>query len=124
MPNAFMDFFQSIRRFRRKIRPVGERLEKGRSNTDRLKKKNLAVKAAIFFVLIAITFFAYPRSELYQYEVEVGDYWRHESLMSPFDFAIYKDEGIIDLLEERECKVANLIDTTLKSIRGDEGDEE
>ena len=90
-----MEFFKSIRRFRRKIRPVGEKLEKGRGNDTKLHRKNLVIKAAIFFTLVVVTFLAYPRSELYQYNVEVGDYWRLESLKAPFDFAIYKDEGVI-----------------------------
>ena len=91
-----MEFFKSIRRFRRKIRPVGEKLEKGRRNDTRLQRKNLVIKGAIFLTLLTITFFAYPRSEVYQYNVEVGDYWHHESVEAPFDFAIFKDEGVIE----------------------------
>ncbi|MEM8488689.1 MAG: hypothetical protein AAF564_24290 [Bacteroidota bacterium] len=91
-----MDFSKSIRRFRRKIRPVGEKLEKGRQNTSRLQTKNIVIKAAIFLTLVVVTYAAFPRSELYQYSVTVGDYWRHETLAAPFDFAIYKDEGVIE----------------------------
>ena len=98
-----MDFFKSIRRFRRKIRPVGEKLEKGRQNTTREVRKNRIVKAAIFLTLVIVTYMAFPRSELYQYKVEVGDYWRHESLTAPFDFAIYKDERVIES-DKREIR--------------------
>lgn len=91
-----MEFFKSIRRFRRKIRPVGEKLEKGRRNDTKLQKKNLVIKGAIFLTLLAVTFFAYPRSEIYQYNIAVGDYWHHESIEAPFDFAIFKDEGVIE----------------------------
>ena len=75
---------------------MGEKLEKGRRNDTKLHRKNLVIKAAIFLTLVAVTFLAYPRSERYQYNVEKGDYWRHESLDAPFDFAIYKDEGVIE----------------------------
>ncbi len=98
-----MDFFKSIRRFRRKIRPVGEKLEKGRQNDTRQVRKNLIIKAAIFLTLVVVTYMAFPRSELYQYKVEVGDYWRHESLTAPFDFAIYKDERVIES-DKREIR--------------------
>ena len=91
-----MEFFKSIRRFRRKIRPVGEKLEKGRRNDTKLLRKNLAIKATIFISLVVVTFLAYPRNELYQYTVEVDDYWRHETLKAPFDFPIYKDVGVIE----------------------------
>lgn len=98
-----MDFFKSIRRFRRKIRPVGENLEKGRQNDAKLQRKNLLVKSAIFLSLVAVTFLAFPTSELYHFNVEAGDYWRYESLEAPFDFAIFKDEGVIES-EKRDIR--------------------
>ncbi len=89
-----MKFFKSIRRFRRKIRPVGEKLEKGRRNDTKLQRNNLVIKGAIFCTLVVVTFLAFPKSEVYQYNVAVGDYWHHESVEAPFDFAIFKDEGV------------------------------
>ena len=91
-----MDFVKGIRRFRKKIRPVGEQLEKGRSNNNRVFWKNLAVKIAIFAVLVAVSFAAFPSSETYTFSVEVGDIWRHETLEAPYDFAIYKDGDVIE----------------------------
>ena len=91
-----MDFFKVIRRFRRKIRPVGEKLEKGREQAEHELLKNIAVKAGIFFILLVVGYIAYPRSELYQFSVEVGDSWRYEALKAPYDFAIFKDPGVIE----------------------------
>ena len=91
-----MDIFKSIRRFRRKIRPVGEKLEKGRQSETNLLTKNLVVKGLIFLVLLVVSYLAFPRSELYQFSVEEGESWRYETLKAPFDFAIFKDPGVIE----------------------------
>ena len=91
-----MEFVKSLKRFRRKIRPVGEKLEKGRDNKHRIYWKNLAFKAVIFALLVLVTFAAFPSSEIYKFTVEEGDFWRHETLVAPFDFAIYKDEDVIE----------------------------
>jgi len=91
-----MDINRFIRRFRRKIRPVGEKLEKGRNSENQLATKNLFIKSVIFFSLLLISYIAFPKSELYQFSVEAGESWRYETLKAPFDFPIYKDEGVIE----------------------------
>ncbi len=91
-----MDLNKIIRRFRRKIRPVGEKLEKGREQRPLVATGNLLIKSMIFLVLLIVAYFAYPRSGLYQFNVEVGDTWQYETLEAPFDFAIYKDPGVIE----------------------------
>lgn len=91
-----MDINRFIRRFRRKIRPVGEKLEKGRNSENQLATKNLFIKSVIFFALLLISYIAFPKSELYQFSVEAGESWRYETLRAPFDFPIYKDEGVIE----------------------------
>ena len=91
-----MDINRFIRRFRRKIRPVGEKLEKGRNSENQLATKNLFIKSVIFFALLLISYIAFPKSELYQFSVEAGESWRYETLKAPFDFPIYKDEGVIE----------------------------
>ena len=91
-----MDINRFIKRFRRKIRPVGEKLEKGRNSENQLATKNLFIKSVIFFALLLISYIAFPKSELYQFSVESGESWRYETLKAPFDFPIYKDEGVIE----------------------------
>ena len=59
-------------------------------------KKSFIIKCAIFAVMLIVAFAAYPRKELYQFAVEVGEFWRYESLQAPFDFAIYKDPAVIE----------------------------
>lgn len=85
---------------RKKPRPVGQRLEKGRDNTQRLRRRNLAVKAGIILALVLLTLGAFPRGNVFQYTVQVGDEWRRETLVAPFDYPIYKDAET--LAEERQ----------------------
>ena len=91
-----MDINKFLRRFRRKIRPVGENLEKGRKSDDQLITKNIFLKSIIFLTLLLVSYVAFPKSELYQFSVEPGEAWRNEMLRAPFDFPIYKDQGVIE----------------------------
>ena len=84
---------------RKKPRPVGQSLEKGRDNARRQRQRNLAVKAGIILALVLMTLAAFPRGDVYRYTVQVGDEWRRETLEAPFDFAIYKEPAV--LAEER-----------------------
>jgi putative nucleotidyltransferase with HDIG domain len=94
-----MGLLKKIGLRRRKVRPVGQNLEKGRDDGRKQKRKDVAVKASIFVGLLAITLAAFPRGEVYRYAVQVGDEWQGEPLVAPFDFAILKDAGTI--AEER-----------------------
>lgn len=91
-----MEIYKFFRRFRRKIRPVGENLEKGRKDEDQFISKNIFIKSIIFLSLLLVSYIAFPKSELYQFSVESGESWRYETLKAPFDFPIYKDEGVVE----------------------------
>jgi len=80
---------------RQKARPVGQNLEKGRDDQKRLQRRRNFQKASIFVILVLITLAAFPRGEMYQYAIQVGDEWRQETLTAPFDFPIYKAEDVI-----------------------------
>lgn len=91
-----MEINKFLRRFRRKIRPVGENLEKGRKSEDQFVSKNIFIKSVIFLSLLLVSYIAFPKSELYQFSVEPGESWRYETLKAPFDYPIYKDQGVIE----------------------------
>src|SRR5690606_25387805 len=94
-----MGLLEKIGLARKKPRPVGQMLEKGRESPSRLKRTRRAFKASIFLILVAVTVAAFPRGEVYQYTVQVGDEWRWEDLRAPFSFSIYKTEE--ELAEQR-----------------------
>ncbi len=76
---------------KQKARPVGQNLEKGLARPREPESRNLVIKGAIFALLVALTLAAFPRSDRYNYAVQVGDVWRQETIVAPYDFAIYKD---------------------------------
>jgi cyclic-di-AMP phosphodiesterase PgpH len=46
----------------------------------------------LYLVSILLVFWMYPREGKFQYEYTKNRPWKHESLIAPFDFPIYKDE--------------------------------
>lgn len=97
-----MGLFEKIGLARKKPRPVGQQLEKGRDTSRRVGRANWTYKVGILLVLVVLTLAAFPRGNLYQYTVEVGEEWRQEMLRAPFDFPIYKSE---EELEEERAEV-------------------
>ena len=95
-----MGLFEKIGLARKKPRPVGQMLEKGREPVRRTSNTHLALKGGILLTLVLLTLAAFPRETVYQYTVQVGDEWRQEALLAPFDFPIYKSPE--ELAEERE----------------------
>ena len=99
-----MGLFDKIRLGRPKVRPVGQRLEKGRDDGRKQKRKDVAIKVGIFLGLLVITLFAFPRADVYRYAVQIGEEWQDEPLVAPFDFAILKDPETI-AREKREVRL-------------------
>ncbi len=91
-----MGWIKNVFRSRPRIRPVGERLERGRTTDPRLQQRNNIVKGSIFIGLVVLTYLAFPRGDFYHYTLAEGDFWRQETLIAPFDFAIAKDPEVIE----------------------------
>ncbi|MDA3821989.1 MAG: HDIG domain-containing protein [Bacteroidales bacterium] len=49
----------------------------------------------LYMIAILLVFWMYPREGKFQYEYEKGRPWKHENLIAPFDFPVYKDEAKI-----------------------------
>lgn len=96
-----MRLFEKIGLARKKPRPVGQKLEKGLESPKKGRHANWVFKVGILFALILITMAAFPRGEVYQYTVQVGDEWRQDDLVAPFDYPLYKTAE--ELAEEREA---------------------
>ena len=82
--------------WKKKSRPVGTNLEKGLAPPDKSGRIQWVYSGSILLVLVLLTLAAFPRSNVYQYTVEVGDEWHGESLVAPFDFSIYKSEAELE----------------------------
>jgi putative nucleotidyltransferase with HDIG domain len=84
-----MGILDTFRFGRKKARPVGQRLEKGLDAT-RFQQRDLILKIGIFFILVLLTVAAFPRDDVFEYSVNVGDTWNKETLVADFDFSIRK----------------------------------
>lgn len=96
-----MTLFDRLGLSKKKARPVGQRLESGREELPRLHQRPGIQKLAVLAALVIATLAAFPRGETYQFAVQVGDEWRQETLVAPFDFPIYKTQEVIE--EERRA---------------------
>jgi len=83
---------------RRTPQPVGHELEtSGRSGEEDDSDWTFwALRGGLLLILIGITAAAFPRGEVYEYTVQVGDTWRQSSLEAPFDFPLYADEQQVE----------------------------
>ncbi|NBC17789.1 MAG: HDIG domain-containing protein [Bacteroidetes bacterium] len=96
-----MGLFDAFSRSRGRARPVGQNLERGTQDEHKQRRRNRLVKGSILALLVVLTVLAFPRSDFFQYTVQVGDDWRQETLRAPFEFAIYKSEETLQ--EERQA---------------------
>lgn len=82
---------------------MGDQLETGRSEQDAVadRRKDLFIKIALFLGLVVITVAAFPRGEMYEYTVDVGDTWRRPTLVAPFNFPVYKDQETVQKQREQ-----------------------
>ena len=102
LKQTVMGLFSRLSRGGRRPRPVGNSLERGRGGDSRqARNRNVAAKASIFLALTAITVAAFQHGEVYEATVEVGDVWQRETLVAPFDFAIFKSEDSLQAERNR-----------------------
>lgn len=78
---------------RHTAQPVGHELEtSGHTEDDGPTWQYWTLRAGLFLFLVIITAAAFPRGEVYEYTVQVGDTWRQATLEAPFDFPVYVDQ--------------------------------
>ncbi len=70
----------------------------------RTKYKNI-FNALLFIFTIVIIVLLLPREGKFKYEFQKGKPWRHETLMAPYDFPVYKSQKQIK--EERDSILEN-----------------
>lgn len=86
-----MSILETIGLSKKKARPVGQDLESGGSDEQREMRRHWLMRGGLFLALIVITVLAFPRGDVYEYTVQVGDTWRQPTLVAPFNFPIRKD---------------------------------
>lgn len=74
----------------RKMRPVGSNLEVGDPDAKKRRRRGYWIKGLIISTVVFAALMVFPRSELYQNTIGVGETWQQENLLAPFQFAIRK----------------------------------
>jgi cyclic-di-AMP phosphodiesterase PgpH len=64
-------------------------------NKKRSSYKDLIYKALIFLATVAVVVNFLPRSGKFNYQFDIDKPWKYGLLTAPFDFPIYKDEGLV-----------------------------
>lgn len=98
-----MGLLKKLGLWKRKARPVGQELESGRNDEEADARRQLLIRAGLFIALVALTVAAFPKGEVYEYTVQVGDTWRQPTLVASFNFPIYKNEERVEK-ERREAR--------------------
>ncbi len=84
----------------KQARPVGTDLESGQQEAEDTYRRDIIIKSVLFAILVFGALAAFPRGEVFEYTVQVGDTWRQATLVAPFNFPIYKDSDQVE--RERE----------------------
>ncbi len=58
------------------------------------------LRMSLYIIACVIVLYAIPKEGKFKYEYQKGSPWKHDNLIAPFDFAIYKSQAEIDA--ERE----------------------
>jgi len=88
-----MGLFEKLGWSRRSAQPVGHELEtSGRPEEEDPRWQVWLLRGGLLLVLVGITVAAFPRGEVYEYTVQVGDTWRQSTLEAPYDFPVYVDQ--------------------------------
>ncbi len=80
--------------------PLNETM-KQRNNFFDTFTLSAAVRVSLYIIACLIVLYAIPKEGKFKYEYQKGSPWKHDNLIAPFDFAIYKSQS--ELEAEREA---------------------
>ena len=73
---------------------------KNRKNRSAIGSWSDVLRMSLYLIACLIVLYAIPKEGKFKYEYQKGSPWKHDNLIAPFDFAIYKSQAEIDA--ERE----------------------
>ena len=89
-----------------------------------LKLYNQTYHVLFFIVIFCLIYILYPKQAKFKYEFQKGSPWKHEDLISPFDFPILKEKEVYDTEKDSLLKIIkqlNIINE--ESIKIEENEE-
>lgn len=92
-----MGLFDQVGWTWRTAQPVGQELERsGRSEEESSEWRIWLLRGGLFLGLVVLTVAAFPRGEVFEYTIRVGDTWHQSTLEAPFDFPVYIDKEEVE----------------------------
>ncbi|MBR4440513.1 MAG: HDIG domain-containing protein [Bacteroidales bacterium] len=71
-------------------------MERSRNNLSLINTWSGIFRILIYVAAVVVILFALPKEGKFKYEYQKGSPWKHENLIAPFDFAIYKSAAEIE----------------------------
>jgi len=67
---------------------------------NKLSVRQIAIRSLFMVVAILLVSWFFPHNEAFRYEYEIGKPWRYGRLTAPYDFAIYRSDSAVHMMED------------------------
>ena len=67
---------------------------------NKLSVRQIAFRTLFMLIAILLVCWFFPHNEAFRYEYEVGKPWRYGRLTAPYDFAIYRSDSAVHMMED------------------------
>lgn len=67
---------------------------------NKLSVRQIVIRTLFMIIAILLVSWFFPHNEAFRYEYEVGKPWRYGRLTAPYDFAIYRSDSALRVMED------------------------
>lgn len=67
---------------------------------NKLSVRQIVIRTLFMIIAILLVSWFFPHNEAFRYEYEVGKPWRYGRLTAPYDFAIYRSDSALRIMED------------------------
>lgn len=67
---------------------------------NKLSARQIGIRTVFMLIAILLVSWFFPHNEAFRYEYEIGKPWRYGRLTAPYDFAIYRSDSALHMMED------------------------
>ena len=67
---------------------------------NKLTARQIVIRTLFMLIAILLVSWFFPHNEAFRYEYEIGKPWRYGRLTAPYDFAIYRSDSALRVMED------------------------
>ena len=67
---------------------------------NKLTARQITIRTVFMLIAILLVSWFFPHNEAFRYEYEIGKPWRYGRLTAPYDFAIYRSDSALRVMED------------------------